>query len=67
MLCGLRGAQTGCTKLIAICVFESCAVYDGTQTKSLMHSLTAGFESCAVYEGAQTGCAKLIAIYVFEG
>ena len=35
-------------------LFESCAVYDGTQTATTLHVNTRLFESCAVYDGTQT-------------
>ena len=35
-------------------MFESCAVYDGTQTQRLSARTQFQFESCAVYDGTQT-------------
>ena len=46
--------------------FESCAVYDGTQTPDLVDVQFPMFESCAVYDGTQTVIAAAIVDLPFE-
>ena len=47
-------------------LFESCAVYDGTQTTPVFFKYCPSFKSCAVYDGTQTAPVFVSTLPWFE-